>query len=203
MSKRTGIDRIVWCDVETFGLDVKTDPIIEVGFAVTTPSGDLVDEFQTFIWESPLHDRRMALLREQADQGDSSAKYVLKMHKTSDLWRSAEESGISLREATEEARGFLGHYSISNEPLAGSSVSFDLRMLQNWMPTVAERFSYRVIDISSIKEICARVNPEMFAFLEEDTKPKKAHRVLPDLGDTIREYKWYLDNFFHYSMSVV
>jgi oligoribonuclease (3'-5' exoribonuclease) len=119
-------DRLVWIDLETFGLKAATDPVLEIGFRITDLDLNVVDDFQCVIWESP--------------------------------W-------------------------------------FDRDMLAMWYPKIDDLCSYRVIDVSSIKELCARYNPTVYARLDAETNPAKKHRVLPDMNDTINEFRFYRDNF--------
>ena len=71
--------------------------------------------------------------------------------------------------------------------MCGSSVHFDRSFLAESMPTVVNHFSHRNIDVSSVKELCRRLNPELFEKLEWATTPTKAHRAIDDCMDTIGE----------------
>jgi oligoribonuclease len=63
------------------------------------------------------------------------------------------------------------------------------------MPEVDEAFSYRVIDVSSVKELCRRLNPKVYARLNQEVKKLERHRVMYDINDTLNEYRFYRDNF--------
>jgi oligoribonuclease len=77
----------------------------------------------------------------------------------------------------------------------GSSIQFDRDMLRAQYPSILGRFSYRNIDISTLKELCKRLNPELYARFEQVVIPQKKHRVMPDLEDTINEFNSYIESF--------
>jgi oligoribonuclease len=63
------------------------------------------------------------------------------------------------------------------------------------MPLIVNRFSYRNIDISTIKEVCRRLNPDLYKRLDEVTVKQEKHRALDDLYDTIEEFAFYKREF--------
>lgn len=186
-------DRFVFVDVETFGLNPTTDFIIEVGFVIIDTELAVIDDFQTCVWDSPSYDGRLEALRQGED------KFVLDMHDKSGLWLDAQRTGLVVADAIEKATTWLnGHGVDESDPLCGSSVQFDRSMLAAQMPAIEQRFSYRNIDISTLKELAKRLNPRIAEKLDESTHPKKLHRVLPDLRDSINELAYYCDNFLHW-----
>lgn len=184
-----GLDRFVWVDLETMGLDPEKDPIVEMGFRITDIDLNTIDDFEVQIWTSPYFDQ----CRENAIQ------YVKDMHKQSGIYTDgphlstgAVTPEIALGEALDWLRG---HGIQKTEPLCGSSVQFDRSMLHEQYPDVEALFSYRNIDISTVKELCRRLNPDVYERLEEVAPAKKLHRVLSDLDDTISEFRFYRDEF--------
>lgn len=188
-------NRLVWTDLETFGLDPERDPIIEIGFLLTDLELKPIDKFTTLIWEEGVYDTAYKNLLKDAENG-GDGKFVLDMHNKSGLWDAARSLGGSIALAATEVHEWLDEHDINGkDPLCGSSVGFDRGMLGTQFPDIEQRFHYRNIDISSLKELCLRYNPRVAAKMSEVTSPQKLHRSLPDLMDTIGEFQFYLDNF--------
>jgi oligoribonuclease len=193
---QSNLDRYVWCDLETFGLDPRRDPIIEIGFVITDIELEVIDDFQCVVWDSPWYDNLLMQLSDHANDGHAGSKIVLEMHQKSGLWFEAQEEGRTLRDAEIYAASFLeGHGVSKGDPLCGSSVHFDREMLKSWTPAAAELFSYRDVDVSTLKELCMRENPDVYTQLASATQQMKMHRVLDDIRDTISEFAFYKDRF--------
>lgn len=77
-------------------------------------------------------------------------------------------------------------------PLAGNSVFYDRMFIKKYMPKVEEFMHYRTIDVSTIKELCRRWNPDIFK-----NAPKKSfsHRALSDIKESVEELRYYRNNF--------
>lgn len=77
--------------------------------------------------------------------------------------------------------------------MAGNSVYMDRLFLLQYMPRLHQFLHYRIIDVSSIKEVCRRWNPDLYK-----TVPKKeySHRALSDIKESVQELKFYKENFF-------
>jgi oligoribonuclease len=182
------LDRLVWCDIETMGLEPTMHPIMEVGFVITDLDLDIIDDFDICIWDSPAYEKFWE---------GRAIEYVQKMHEKSGLLEACQAIGVEPIEAEKKINDFLEGYGVKDrqEPLCGSSVSFDRSFLLTQFPSIEKRFHYRNIDVSSIKEVCKRYNPRVYQLLEENTKKQELHRSLHDLGDTIGEFKYYLQEF--------
>lgn len=179
------MDRLIWTDIETTGLDKEKEVLLEVGFRVTDLELKYVKGFSALIW-MPNYSFKIA----HADD------FVKKMHAKNVLFEDAEEHGKPIDQVGADLLKWATKLGVTKEdPLCGSSVQFDREWLTYLFPEVMDLFSYRNIDNSSVKELCRRYNPVLYDKLEEDTKPQKIHRVAPDLTDTINEAKFYLDNF--------
>ena len=182
-----GLDRLVWVDIETTGLDAKGNLLLEVGFKITDLNLETLDEKDWVIWGSEYDS---FCIESNIDS------FVWEMHRKSGLWHDAKQNGLPPTLAKNQINEWLlGHKISSADPLCGSSVQFDRRWLDVHMPAVTEQFSYRNIDTSSIKELCRRYNPELYAKLDESTNPVKLHRAMSDLDDTVNEFGFYLENF--------
>lgn len=180
-------DRFIWVDLETTGLDPRKEFILEIGFIITDIHFEEIDSKDFLIWETPQYDEH------EIDD------FVHKMHTKSELLKETQAHGRPVAEVQTELVSWLRSHGVDSkaEPLCGSSVSFDRSFLQVHMLEVASYFHYRNIDISTVKELCKRLNPELYSKLEKYTSKRELHRVVPDLEDTISEAKFYTDNFFH------
>lgn len=180
------LDRMVWVDLETMGLDADADPIMEIGFRITTPYLETIDEFEMLVWDSPFYENAWA----------ETSDFVKEMHTKSGLLEECQARGADVATAHEDVMHWLsGHGIQKDEPLCGSSVQFDRGFLEAQYPEVHELFHYRNIDVSTVKELCRRLNPRVYSFLEREAPAKKAHRVLSDLTDTINEFGFYAREF--------
>lgn len=192
-------DRLVIVDTETFGLDYAKDFIIELGFKIVDLDFNIIDDFHALVWDTAKYDRRFAALKKRADDGFKADFYIWNMHDRSGLWKDAREEGLSVDEVSANAITWLESHGIgiesTDDPMVGSSVQFDRMMLLNQMTGVHDHFHYRNIDTSSIKELCRRYNRRVYALLDEYAPKQELHRVLPDIDDTINEFKFYVDNF--------
>lgn len=192
--------RIVWVDIETTGLSHLTDVIVEVGIRITDADLKTIDEYDVTVWDSPYYDRKFEELITRAEAGETGPNIVLDMHNKSRLWDSARGEGLTPADAEQGVIDFLEGHGVPAEklPMAGSSVHFDRMMITEQMPALAKCFGHRNIDVSSIKELCKILNPELYSKLDKYGPPKsEKHRALDDLTDTINECAWYAENFLY------
>jgi oligoribonuclease len=184
-------DRLIWVDIETTGLIPGAEVILEVGCKVTDIDLTLIDDFQVAIWDSPRYE----------DAWNNSDQFVKDMHTTSGLHEECMTSGVTLTQARGAFKDFLTGFGVGilqpeetqpSEPMCGSSVAFDRKFLDYYMPESSSLFGYRNVDISTIKELCKALAPTIY---EDVPTPAGLHRVLPDLDDTIGEFTFYRDNF--------
>lgn len=175
---------IAWVDVETTGLDPSRDMLLEVGFAITDDDLSVVDSTAVVI-RQPLVEH---LCRASGD-------VVYRMHLDNGLvsaCRTSHYANYGLTDATFILIEWLRRRSLDHDfklhdtPLAGSSVSFDRTWLAEKMPLLEMQFSYRNIDVSSIKELNRR-----WGFAPSWDGGRKIHRALPDIQDSIDELKLY------------
>lgn len=184
-------ERMIWVDVETSGLDLDLDPVFEIGLLITDKWGAHIAETSFVIWED--NDLYADGLQRGRDD-----EYVNQMHTKSGLWADleghtferwrAEELLISFLDENEVMRGAL--------PMCGSSVQFDRLRIERHFPNLHEEFHYRNVDISTVKELCRRLNPTLYSKISQIWTRQELHRVLPDLRDSVSEYEFYYENFF-------
>lgn len=185
------IHLLPWIDLETTGLDPTTDYILEIGMAVTDLDLNIVDAAVMVIDQiTPVEQLR-----------ENCVPFVQEMHDKSGLWdaiRDAKPSPITgMKYSTGIAQEFFQtmlkqHFGDFKPPLCGSSVGFDRAFLANLMGTLHNQFSYRNIDVSSIKELAQRWAPDVFASRPGQDESDKEHRAIPDIQATLAELRHYV-----------
>jgi oligoribonuclease len=190
------MNKFFWIDVETTGLDPQQGDVLEVSFAVTDTELNIIDIANWIIRQHGAEDY-VAL---RASGGDTGAETVLQMHRKTGLWEDIlSPKAWSENDAAKAMIQFLEQNGITlKDPMCGSSVHFDRAWMAQHFPDVHALFHYRNIDISTLKELCRRLQPEMFAYQENDLRPSMKepfHRAENDVENTIAEARWYFDNF--------
>ncbi|MFN8126410.1 MAG: oligoribonuclease [Candidatus Nanopelagicales bacterium] len=170
--------RIVWIDCEMTGLDLTSDALVEVACVVT--EADL----------TPL-DEGISVVIKPADDGPLAAMdpIVVEMHENSGLIHEIPD-GVTLAEATERVLEYVkGHVPDARRaPLGGSTVYVDRGFLARDMPELDAHLHYRVVDVSSLKELIKRWYPKVYYAAPEKTGN---HRALGDILDSIDELRYY------------
>ncbi|CAH1173505.1 unnamed protein product [Phaedon cochleariae] len=180
-----GMNRIVWIDMEMTGLNVDQDKIMEIACLVTDSNLNIIAEGPEIIINQP-----KSIL-------DSMDEWCIKQHGKTGLTEACLKSSISLKEAESSVLDFLcKHVEEKQCPLAGNSIYMDRLFLLKHMPKLHDFIHYRIIDVSTIKEICRRWNSRIFHAV-----PKKeySHRALQDIKESVEELRYYRDNFFKLS----
>ncbi|MGH3795651.1 MAG: oligoribonuclease [Pseudonocardiaceae bacterium] len=176
-------DRLVWIDCEMTGLDVGKDALIEIAALVT--DGEL----------RVLGDGVDVVIHADDEVLDSMPDVVREMHAKSGLTEAARQSGISLTEAQEQVLAYIRKWvpDARSAPLAGNSVATDRAFLARDMVELEGYLHYRMVDVSSIKELCRRWYPRVYY-----AQPAKglAHRALADITESIRELAYYRRTLF-------
>ena len=190
---------LVWIDLETTGLDPRSDRILEVGLAATDDNLDPIpgiDPYQTVIYQEDFDVRKY----------DAA---VIEMHANSGLLTEIA-AGRGARRDQAEHRMRIWLHNLSNRYLdpenagflmAGSTVGqFDRQFFSRAWPKLMEPFHYRVLDVSSIKELVRRLYGDDAVYSAEDAARDdivvKAHRVLPDIEASIAELRFYVNSYF-------
>ena len=173
----TTSDPLVWIDWEMTGLELSTDALIEVAVVVT--------DYEL----KPLAEGIDVLIRPPADALERMGDYVRNMHTSSGLLTELE-GGLTMEAARKTVLDYVT--SLVPEPrtaqLAGNSVGTDKAFLARDMPELIEHLHYRIVDVSSLKELAKRWYPRTFFHA-----PKKAggHRALADILESIDELRYY------------
>ncbi|XP_066507082.1 small fragment nuclease [Hoplias malabaricus] len=174
--------RMVWVDLEMTGLDIEKDQIIEMACLITDSDLNILAEGPNLIINQPNE-----LL-------DSMSDWCKEHHGRSGLTQAVRDSKISLQQAEYEFLSFIRQHTPPGQcPLAGNSVHADKKFLDKYMPQFMRHLHYRIIDVSTVKELCRRWFPEEYKL----TPQKKAsHRALDDIQESIKELRFYRANVF-------
>ncbi|TFV99304.1 oligoribonuclease [Orlajensenia leifsoniae] len=173
----SGVDRLVWVDCEMTGLDLAVDELVEIAIVITDYDLKPLDEGISIVIKPD--DSALATM------GD----FVRNMHTESGLIEEIPH-GVSVAEAEYQAIEYvLKHVPAdAKAPLAGNSIGTDRTFLHAFMPRLDAQLHYRVVDVSSIKELARRWFPRIYF-----NAPPKAggHRALADILESIRELEYY------------
>ncbi|EXU67018.1 oligoribonuclease [Streptomyces javensis] len=175
-------DRMVWIDCEMTGLSLANDALIEVAALVTDSElniqGDGVD----------------IVVRPPAEALVTMPEVVREMHTTSGLLAELE-GGTTLEDAQDQVLAYIREHvpEAGKAPLCGNSVGTDRGFLLRDMPTLESYLHYRIVDVSSIKELARRWYPRAYF-----NSPKKNgnHRALADIHESIAELRYYREAIF-------
>ncbi|XP_075047708.1 oligoribonuclease, mitochondrial [Mixophyes fleayi] len=174
--------RMVWVDLEMTGLDIKKDQIIEMACLITDSDLNILAKGPNLIIKQP--DELL----------DGMSEWCKEHHGKSGLTQAVRDSKISLPQAEYEFLSFIRQYTPPGLcPLAGNSVHVDKVFLNKYMPQFMRHLHYRIIDVSTVKELCRRWYP-----VDYERAPKKAasHRALDDISESIKELQFYRENIF-------
>jgi len=170
---------MVWIDLEMTGLDPQTDEIVEIAVIVTEADLTEIDEGLSIVIkpnEAPL-----------AAMDD----VVVSMHTASGLIDEIPK-GTTLSDAESRVLEYVTSHipEPRKAPLAGSSVYVDRMFLARYMPDLDTHMHYRLVDVSSIKELTKRWYPRAYFNTPEKTGN---HRALADIRESIAELRYYRD----------
>ena len=176
-------NRIVWVDLEMTGLDPSRHVIVEVAALVTDAELNIIDEGVDLV----VH----ATDTELAEMDD----FVTQMHSDNGLLDDIKASQVSLAEAEDAVLGLVEKHCdpAHPAPLAGNSIATDRTFIRAQMPRLDAALHYRMIDVSTVKELSRRWFPKAYF-----NQPQKgmAHRALADIVESIRELDYYRRSVF-------
>lgn len=176
-------DRLVWIDCEMTGLDLARDALIEVAVVVTDAQ------------LSQLDDGLDIVIKVADDVLDTMIPFVRDMHASSGLTEAVRTSTVTLGAAEAQVLDYVrGHVpETKSAPLCGNSIATDRGFLARDMPHLDEHLHYRMIDVSSVKELAKRWYPRVY-----QSQPAKglAHRALADIRESIQELAYYRNTLF-------
>ena len=175
-------DQLVWIDCEMTGLDLARDALIEIACIVTDGQLNAADEGIDLVIKPP------------AEALDHMPEVVREMHTASGLLTELA-SGITLAEAQEQVLAYVRSHvrEPRKVPLCGNSIATDRTFIARDMPELDSFLHYRMVDVSSIKELARRWYPRVY-FASPDKHG--GHRALADIRESIRELQYYREAIF-------
>ncbi len=172
------VDHLVWVDCEMTGLDLGKDALIEIAALVTDADLNVLGDGVDVV----IHADDSAL--------DGMPDIVREMHAKSGLTEEVRRSTVTMADAEQQVLDYVRAHvpDVRSAPLAGNSIATDRGFIARDMPSLDEHLHYRMVDVSSIKELCRRWFPRIYY-----AQPEKglAHRALADIRESILELRYY------------
>ncbi len=166
--------------MEMTGLDVERRHVLEVAALIT--DGELRE----------LDDGLNLVVHQPESVLAGMDEWCVRQHGASGLTAASHASRTGVEEAAELLLAYLRRHTAEGQsPLCGNSVGHDRRFLDRWMPAVSAWLHYRVIDVSSVKELALRWYPQLDRF------PKgERHRARDDIRESLAELRYYRERVF-------
>ena len=174
---------LAWIDLEMTGLDPSTEVIVEIAVLVT-------DDDLTIVAEGP-----DLVVSQPAEKLAAMGDIVRRMHASSGLTVAVGASTTTLEDAGGQVLDFLRQHisQPGSVPLCGNSIGTDRRFLAAYLPDLERFFHYRSIDVSTVKELCRRWYPDVYA---KAPSKASAHRALDDIRESVKELRYYRETIF-------
>lgn len=182
-----GTPWIIGIDLETTGIDHKRHRILEIGAIIVDTNLNIVDEYTQVIKNDPKTVRALM------------DAYVTDMHTSSGLLEEISAGdGVPLQDAESDLEDFVHKHFRDRRPVVfGSSVGFDRKYLEHFMPDFNENsLHYRNIDVSTVKELARVFRPEL---LDAHVGHEATHRALADIKDSLDELRGYREEWLRSS----
>jgi oligoribonuclease len=171
---------LIWLDCEMTGLDPEVDRLIEIAVIVTGPTLE------------PRIEGPVLVIHQSDEQLDKMDNWNKGTHGRSGLIDKVKASTVTEAEAERQVLEFVAKYAPKNStPMCGNSISQDRRFLVKYMPKLEAFFHYRNLDVSSLKELAKRWNPEVYSSFRKQQK----HTALADVHESIDELAHYRERF--------
>lgn len=173
---------LVWIDMEMSGLDPAKERILEIATVLTDYNLNLLAEGPELV------------LHQSDDLLTAMDEWNRKHHGDSGLIERVQHSSVDEAEAERRTLEFVSRYcDPKSAPLAGNSVHQDRLFLDRFMPRLESYLHYRIVDVSTIKELVKRWYPQIY---REAPSKKKNHRALDDIRESIDELRYYREHAF-------
>lgn len=171
---------LVWMDLEMSGLDPDHCAILEIATIITDAELGIIAEGPDLV----IHQSNAVL--------DAMDEWCTKHHGDSGLTAAVKSSTVSLVDAEAQTLAFIAqHCGPRQAPLCGNTIWQDRRFLVRHMPTLEAHLHYRLVDVSTIKELARRWYPTL-----EAPKKSESHRALDDIRESIAELRFYRERLF-------
>lgn len=179
---------LVWLDLEMTGLDHRRHRIVEIATVITDDSLEIVATGPSLV---------IGATRGDLDAMDPEVRL---MHEATGLLDEIGMSQITVADAQERTLAFVSEHvpEPRSAPLCGNSIGTDRRFLDQYMPALEEHLHYRVVDVSSIKELAKRWRPGVAAAWADLSRTRAGttkHRALDDVLESIDELRFYRDQW--------
>ena len=169
-------DALIWIDMEMSGLNPETDRVLEIAIVITDAQLNVVAEAPVMVVHQP-----DAVL-------DAMDNWNKSTHKKSGLIDRVRASTLTEAQAEDRMIDFLVQYVPSGtSPVCGNSVHQDRRFLVRYLPRLDAWFHYRLIDVSTLKELARRWKPEVLNGMVKHGR----HEALADIHESIEELRYY------------
>jgi oligoribonuclease len=178
------MDRLVWIDCEMTGLDLLNDRLIEVAVLITDGELNLVDDEGLDL-----------VINAPDDVLDGMVQVVADMHAHSGLTEAVRASTLTLADAEQQVLAYIKQFvpERGKAPLCGNSIATDRGFLARDMTELDDWLHYRMVDVSSVKELARRWYPRAYY-----ASPEKngGHRALADIIESVEELRYYRQAIF-------
>lgn len=178
---------LVWIDCEMTGLDPQKDHLLEIAVLITNGNLDIVDkEGMSFI------------IQTKKEVLDAMTPWCVKQHGDSGLTAACLSSPYTLEYVTTSILEYVQSWVPTDRAalLAGNSVHADRAFLARFMPDLISHLHYRIVDVSTIKELCRRWYPEVTDKRSNSMAQESKHRALDDIMGSIEELRFYRQMIF-------
>ncbi len=172
---------LIWLDCEMTGLNPDTDHLIELAIVITDANLEPIAEGPNLV------------IHQSDDILAGMDEWNTRHHGRSGLTGAVRQSAMSVSEAEQCALAFVKqHVNAQQSPMCGNTIGQDRRFLRKYMPTFADYFHYRNLDVSSFK-----IATQLWSKDKLPTQAKtEAHRALADTYESIAEMRHYREHFF-------
>ncbi|MAR37889.1 MAG: oligoribonuclease [Chloroflexi bacterium] len=173
-------DNLVWMDLEFTGLS-DDQVIIETACIITDKNLEILEEGPNLI------------IHRSQEELDRIEAWPLKVHTESGLLEKVKKSKIKISEAEKINIDFISKWVEKKEGLlCGNSIHIDRKYIRKEMPVLDDYLHYRMIDVSSFKEVIKR----WFKPIKNEPQKQNTHLALDDIKESIEELRWYKENYF-------
>ncbi|GAA5865098.1 hypothetical protein JCM1840_005739 [Sporobolomyces johnsonii] len=179
-------DNILWIDCEMTGLELKEDRILEIACIATNAQLEPLDAGVEYI------------VKTEKEVLDKMNAWCINQHGKTGLTQACLESKYTMSEIDSLVAAYVSKHFPPSTPalLAGNSVHADRAFINKDLPLLASKLHYRILDVSSIKEIARRWYPTLMGGGGYKSKDEAEHRALSDIRSSIDELKFYRQHLF-------
>eukprot|EP01026_Neomeris_dumetosa_P063141 TRINITY_DN5993_c0_g1_i1.p1 TRINITY_DN5993_c0_g1~~TRINITY_DN5993_c0_g1_i1.p1 ORF type:complete len:323 (-),score=21.90 TRINITY_DN5993_c0_g1_i1:273-1190(-) len=177
-----GANPLVWIDLEMTGLDLEKDTVLEIACLITDGQLNKVIQGPNIV------------VYHEDEVIKSMNEWCVQHHYASGLVQRVKQSKTSMEEAEKQVLQFLKSYiGPQQAQLAGNSVHVDKTFLTKCMPQIVDYLNYRIVDVSTLKELCRRWYPQVYA---EMPKKRSQHLAMDDIIQSVKELAYYRQVMF-------